>query len=269
MKRLSSSREQRTWQLLSSEDIGDRKPSQFLRYLRNLAPDVPVYLLRGIWISRLPSTIQTHLAGRPDIDLETAAHCMDCIMETISAPALTTVAQPVNDLNSKQCLEELFRLLEALGIGSNNSKYGDRRSRTSQSRYRYSGFGNRPRANGSRSRDDAATSYCWYRRRYGTSAQKCFQPCTYRSKGKQAQKASASELACTPTTGHLSIAEKSTKQRFLIGTSSDLCVFPRKLIPQRRTRVNYDLCAANGTTIPTYGWLPLRLKLGLRRDFTW
>jgi hypothetical protein len=34
-------------------------------------------------------------------------------------------------------------------------------------------------------------------------------------------------------------------------------------------RVNYDLCAANGTIIHTYGWLPLSLNLGLRRDFTW
>jgi hypothetical protein len=50
---------------------------------------------------------------------------------------------------------------------------------------------------------------------------------------------------------------------------SDLCVYPRKLIPRRRERVNYDLCVANGTTIPTYGWLSLSLILGLRRDFTW
>jgi hypothetical protein len=41
------------------------------------------------------------------------------------------------------------------------------------------------------------------------------------------------------------------------------------LIPQRRERVNYDLCAANGTTIRTYGWLPLSLNMGLRREFTW
>jgi hypothetical protein len=27
--------------------------------------------------------------------------------------------------------------------------------------------------------------------------------------------------------------------------------------------------AANGTTIHTYGWLPLSLNFGLRRDFTW
>jgi hypothetical protein len=62
---------------------------------------------------------------------------------------------------------------------------------------------------------------------------------------------------------------KTSKRRFLIDTGSDLCVFPRKLIPQRRLRIHYDHCAANGTTIPTYGWLPLSLNLGMRRDFTW
>jgi hypothetical protein len=32
---------------------------------------------------------------------------------------------------------------------------------------------------------------------------------------------------------------------------------------------HFDLCTANGTTIPTYGWLPLNLNLRLRRNFTW
>jgi hypothetical protein len=33
--------------------------------------------------------------------------------------------------------------------------------------------------------------------------------------------------------------------------------------------VNYDLYAANGNTIHTYGWLPLSLNLRLCREFTW
>jgi hypothetical protein len=33
--------------------------------------------------------------------------------------------------------------------------------------------------------------------------------------------------------------------------------------------VNYDHYAADGSTINTYGWLPLSLNLGLRRDLTW
>jgi hypothetical protein len=50
---------------------------------------------------------------------------------------------------------------------------------------------------------------------------------------------------------------------------SDLCVYPRRLVPRRKEQANYDLCADNGTTIHTYGWLPLSLNLGLHRDFTW
>jgi hypothetical protein len=151
--------------------------SQFLRHLHSLAPDVPDYLLRGIWIRCLLSTIQTHLAGRPDIDLETAAHCADCIMETISSRALTSAGQPVNDLNAKQCLNELFRRLEALGIGFNNSTYRERRCHASQSRYHQ-------RVNRSSSRDGAPISYCWYHRRYGASARKCYQPCTFTKQEK-------------------------------------------------------------------------------------
>jgi hypothetical protein len=74
---------------------------------------------------------------------------------------------------------------------------------------------------------------------------------------------------CTTTTGRLFITDPVSKLRFLIDTGSDLCVFPRKLIPWRRERVNYDLFAANGSTIPTYGWIPVSFNLCLRRDFTW
>jgi hypothetical protein len=69
--------------------------------------------------------------------------------------------------------------------------------------------------------------------------------------------------------GCLLVTDKHSKRQFLINTSSDLCAYLRRLIPRRWERVNYDLCAANGTTIHTYRWLPLSLNFGLRRDFTW
>lgn len=37
----------------------------------------------------------------------------------------------------------------------------------------------------------------------------------------------------------------------------------------RRARVNFELTAANGTIIPTYGYIHLLFNLGLRRDFRW
>jgi hypothetical protein len=58
LKRLSLSREQRAHRILTLEEMGDRKPSQFLRNLRNLAPDLPDYFLQAIWTSRLPAKVQ-------------------------------------------------------------------------------------------------------------------------------------------------------------------------------------------------------------------
>jgi hypothetical protein len=62
--------------------------------------------------------------------------------------------------------------------------------------------------------------------------------------------------------------DQTSRHRSLLNTGSEFCVFTRKLVPGRNELVNYDLFAANRTTIPTYGWISLSLDLGLRRDFT-
>jgi len=64
VRRLSTSREQRVRQLLSHEEMGDRKPSQFLRHLKILAPEVPDDFLRTIWASRLHNTYKRYLPAR-------------------------------------------------------------------------------------------------------------------------------------------------------------------------------------------------------------
>ncbi|PNF21987.1 hypothetical protein B7P43_G17793, partial [Cryptotermes secundus] len=51
-------------QLLTVEEIGDHKPSQFLRYLKCLAPDVSENVIRSAWTSRLPRNVQSFLAGQ-------------------------------------------------------------------------------------------------------------------------------------------------------------------------------------------------------------
>jgi hypothetical protein len=69
--------------------------------------------------------------------------------------------------------------------------------------------------------------------------------------------------------GRLFVTDRHSKRQFLIDMGSDLCVYPRMLIPRRREQSNYDLCAANGTAIHTYRWMPLSLNLGLHWDFKW
>jgi hypothetical protein len=53
VKPLWPSRDQRTRQLFTLEEMGDRKPSQFLRHLRSLARDIFYNYLRILWTSRL------------------------------------------------------------------------------------------------------------------------------------------------------------------------------------------------------------------------
>lgn len=60
-----------------------------------------------------------------------------------------------------------------------------------------------------------------------------------------------------------------TKRRFLIDTGSDLCCFPHRWLPSRRQATDYELSAANGSRIQTFGTVSVKLNFGLRRDFTW
>ncbi|XP_012231264.1 uncharacterized protein [Linepithema humile] len=78
IQRLSDSRKHRIRQLLKREELGDRKPSQFLRHLRTLAGNtVPDQLLRTLWLGRLSAQIQIILATRADDLLEDMAEQTD------------------------------------------------------------------------------------------------------------------------------------------------------------------------------------------------
>ncbi|GBP28092.1 hypothetical protein EVAR_21213_1 [Eumeta japonica] len=74
---------------------------------------------------------------------------------------------------------------------------------------------------------------------------------------------------CPNAPGRLFVTDRCTKMQFLVDTGSELCVFPRSAVLQRRTRTTYQLSTANGTTINTYGYINLKLDLLLRRDFPW
>jgi hypothetical protein len=78
--RLSASCDQRVHQLPMHEEMGDRKPTQFLRHLKSLAPDVPDDFLWSIWSSRLPPHIQIILAGQTVGNLDTTSQLADRIV---------------------------------------------------------------------------------------------------------------------------------------------------------------------------------------------
>jgi hypothetical protein len=114
VRRLSPSKEQRICQLFTLEEIGDCKPSHFLRHLRSLAQDVSDDFLHSIWSSQLPPNVWAILAGQPEGDLDAAARCADRIFKAESQLAIASVA-PLPDSNAfLQRIEDLSRQVAAL-----------------------------------------------------------------------------------------------------------------------------------------------------------
>lgn len=74
---------------------------------------------------------------------------------------------------------------------------------------------------------------------------------------------------CHSSPGRLFITDRTTRTQFLIDTGSDICVYPVSALRERLCKTNYQLSAANGSTIDTYGYIQLNLNLGLRRNFPW
>jgi hypothetical protein len=74
---------------------------------------------------------------------------------------------------------------------------------------------------------------------------------------------------CNNSASRLYVTDRLTKMSFLVDTSADLCVYPRSHLRERRTQTSYELFAANGTIVHTYGCITLRLDFGLRREFSW
>ena len=94
VRRLSTSREQSERQLLSDEEMGDRKPSQFLRHLKGLAPGIPDDFLLTIWANRLPPHVQAILAGQTEGSLDSASHLADRIREITPIPTTASISPP-------------------------------------------------------------------------------------------------------------------------------------------------------------------------------
>jgi len=97
VRRLSTSREQCVRQLLPHEEMGDWKPSQFLRHLKSLAPDIPDDFLHTIWASRLLPHMQAILAGQTEGSLDSTSHLADRICEVTPLPTTASISPSTPD----------------------------------------------------------------------------------------------------------------------------------------------------------------------------
>jgi hypothetical protein len=91
----------------------------------------------------------------------------------------------------------------------------------------------------------------------------------YVAAGKRGRQSLMAASNCSTSASRLYVTDRLTKTSFLVDTGADLCLYPCSRLRDRRTRTSYELFAANGTTVHTYGCITLRLDLGLRRQFSW
>lgn len=177
LKRFGESQTARTKRLLEREEIGDRRPSQFLRHLRSLAgAAVPDATLRTLWLGRLPQSMQNILVVQHDATLDRLAELADIIAENISLHNSTSAAVMTTNLTPSSDLSEQIKLLQSTQqalLGQLKEIQGEMAAmqRTRQrSRSRSS----------SRSRTPAGSStQCWYHATFASKAHKCISPCSY------------------------------------------------------------------------------------------
>lgn len=176
IKRLSVSRENKVKQLLMHEELGARKPSQFLRHLQHLAgPEMPEDVLRTIWTSRLPSSMQPIVASQPSLSFDALADLADRIQDIAAPPhhvaATSSQASPIDELVRQ--VAELTRQVSALTVQVNNrSRPRDRERRPGQ----------RHRSSSSRSQSSYRRyPICWYHQKHGANAKRCIKPCDFKA----------------------------------------------------------------------------------------
>lgn len=180
IKRLSASNEKKLKQLLMHEELGDRKPSQFLRHLKSLAGvDVPDDFLKTIWISRLPLGAQTVLAGQPaTAQLEDLADLADRVNEiATSTPSVASTSAAVPGLVLSDLSREVAELRKQL------QQLATHRNGRSRARTRSSG---RRSSSTQRSQSNYRKfPLCWYHHKHGDKASRCIRPCDFKSENSK------------------------------------------------------------------------------------
>ncbi|XP_075990305.1 uncharacterized protein LOC142985955 [Anticarsia gemmatalis] len=178
VKRLSASKEKRVQQLLMHEELGDRKPSQFLRHLQGLAgPSVPEEFLRTIWSSRLPSNVQTLLASQPNANLEAVADLADRVQDIVSPSQVAAASSPSSGRTMQDMAGEIAELRKAVKDLTTQMRQRSRSPSRSRARRRS--------RSGSRRSDSSHRKHplCWYHYKFGANANSCVKPCDYRPSG--------------------------------------------------------------------------------------
>lgn len=188
--RHSLSLETRIRKLVSDEEMGDKKPSEYFRTLRRLAGSsgtVGDELLKKLWMSRLPQAISVALIPQKDDEVDKLIKLADQVWEAIKTANISAVSANSSSNNDelRNEINSLKAMIEKLSFDrSRRSRY------RSESRPRSNSNNNRSRSRSSRYNPNG--KFCYYHFKFGNKASKpCNKPCSFNGARSSGNKSSS------------------------------------------------------------------------------
>lgn len=167
--------------LISEMELGDQRPSQLLRRMKDLARDkIPNATLKILWQGHLPSAARGILSVTESTDLDTLATIADQIMETTGFSQLAEVTPPSADTTTYQACSSDTSLLLA-EIAKINTRIQHLECSRSRPQFKdYSHNRNYSRNRSSDRRYKSNDNLCFYHAKFKNKANKCVKPCAWK-----------------------------------------------------------------------------------------
>lgn len=180
LERNSLSESQRLETLLKDIDIGDRKPSEFYRALKQTAgqsDSITEKLITQLWIRKLPMQIQISLKTLPNPDVKTLLSMADSIYEIFlmnNQGHLQAIGSSSEQLIKNEHISRLENQIKLLTESIQKLTTNHTQQSSNFKRFR-SRSNSRPR----NIQSDSTEQLCWYHKKFGTKAKKCISPCNF------------------------------------------------------------------------------------------
>ncbi|XP_063365143.1 uncharacterized protein LOC134653681 [Cydia amplana] len=175
----------RLQQLMSDMELGDQRPSQLMRKMKDLARDkIPDETLTYFWQGHLPPSVRAVVASADSKKIETLASIADKVMETFKPNEVAAIqstsrqsrqSSPTDFITAE--LAKINNRINQLELANIQGRGGTGRNSRRQGRAR-----SRSRNNSRSSSQDSKNQdwLCFYHYRFKAKAYKCVQPCGWK-----------------------------------------------------------------------------------------
>ncbi|XP_029055268.2 uncharacterized protein LOC114882556 [Osmia bicornis bicornis] len=189
IERLSKSDEANLRRLLSGLELGDRKPSELLREMKQLAgASVGEDALRTLWMQRLPTRVQEVLTIIDDAGLERLTKVADKTMErsAVEMAAITERTHANRDaMADTRDAGPTWQDGDLAAITKRLSRIEARLTKRDRSSSRHRFY--RQRRSNSRDNNAERNGLCYYHHKFAEESWKCRKPCNWVGPDKRRQ----------------------------------------------------------------------------------